>query len=279
MNPELQQKVIEDLERSGFGSEMRAAKVLLEAGWTVLSGANFFDRDRKRTREYDINGTLDVSRPGENDLLVEAGIRLIAEVKKSTKPWVVFKTPNLRRLQVSVMRSKPLFGDNAPPKTYSAMRSMSDPLRERLGWLGYGIHESFKNPTARSRWYSAFVKTYKAAGYEYELDENTRIAFETSKRYDPEQPTIIRFYRPVILLDGILFSAELDPNGETLLTEIDAASFDHQFRSPTADFGIFRVDVVTLAALNRYLQDWRNHVIQLADLLITLRGQAASLRS
>src|SRR5205085_5320739 len=91
MNPDLKKKVIADLEKSGFGSEMRALKLFLSHRWGCLSGSSFIDLDEQKPREYDLLAFQLLNNKADAQQL-DCWFHIIAHVKKTEKPWVVFKT-------------------------------------------------------------------------------------------------------------------------------------------------------------------------------------------
>ena len=57
MNTELVENIIKDLEKSGFSTELKVRKSLLDAGWSVNAGYGYFDKDENKSREIDIIAT------------------------------------------------------------------------------------------------------------------------------------------------------------------------------------------------------------------------------
>ncbi len=58
---ELEKKIVDDLEKSGFGTEMRALKIFLDAGWTCQGSPSFYDKDNHQTREFDLQADFRVT--------------------------------------------------------------------------------------------------------------------------------------------------------------------------------------------------------------------------
>jgi len=54
MEEELSKKLLADLTKSGFGSEMRAIREFLKKGWWCGGGFHYFDEDENVNRETDI---------------------------------------------------------------------------------------------------------------------------------------------------------------------------------------------------------------------------------
>lgn len=96
MNDELRAKLSEDLKRSGFYSEMRVVQMCVLRNWECHGSFTYYDRDEKGTRECDfqaITGAADV-RQGKG--LIKLFVRLLGQVKKAERPWIVFKDRTFR---------------------------------------------------------------------------------------------------------------------------------------------------------------------------------------
>jgi hypothetical protein len=272
MNPDLLAKVLVDLEKSGFGSEMRAARALLAAGWDVDSGVGFFDRDRQVSREFDIDASYEAKRKDSQHETVVVGVRAVIEVKKSTKPWVVFRNQIQTAFDISDYFNTLAYAENLPSAELSLLREVyRDHLRNTLRWKGYGIHESFKNPTARSRWYSAFVTTSKAASESLAFTKRYAPKPDENIGFEPAKASRLTIFRPVVILDGQLLSAELDDTGEIHVEEITAAPFEFHYRSAKYKQQFYRLDVVTLLGLHEYLESWRQRLESASTVIERLR--------
>ena len=142
-------------------------------------------------------------------------------------------------------------------------------LGSRLGWYGNGMHEAFKNPDQPSRWYSAFVSVCKAA--EHELAENSW----DDEVQEGEYP-YLWFGTPLVVLDGQLFSADLDAKNELLLVEEKMCSVRFVYNTQKYRRKHYFVDVVTLEALSEYLEFAANRNDALTSALLKLAGYGGS---
>jgi hypothetical protein len=92
---ELTNKLLEDIEKTGFPSELKVARAFLANGLQVGQNEHYIDYDDNKGREIDISGVqLAMSSVGE---IRYAALELIyAEVKRSlSKPWVIFTSEAL----------------------------------------------------------------------------------------------------------------------------------------------------------------------------------------
>jgi len=251
MNEELRNKILADLDKTGFGSEMRAMRVFNQSQWLTSGPSSYYDLDANITRELDIKAHIRRAEKLANGKSVECYYQLVAEVKKSKSPWIVFKGRAVWDAWLMDAWQNLIFHVNLPDEPAAFTKSISAPsLMENLGWKGSGIHEAFKDPTAPSRWYQAFVAACKAA--EASLDANSWSANTVEK--EPKNSTHFFFVKHLVIFDGILVSAELSDSGDISLNEIDTAPFHFSYRSPHYSRRDYSVDVVKLSALSDYLQ-------------------------
>jgi hypothetical protein len=232
-------------------SELLARNIISAAGWTVSGGAAFLDLDEGKSREIDISAHRTSPRRFQNTICVYNEFHFFAEVKKSERPWVVFKRYPHKWFDSCAWNNltSKINLPCDPPRLVEYLKKHS--LLKTNGWEGSGIHESFKNPDQPSRWYSAFVSVLKAsAGY---LDEYKT---EGDERSDDirKNPTEFRFVQPLVILDGNLVSAELNENNEIVIEQVESAAFRFQYKTKSYTEGTYRVDLVTLAGLPQYLE-------------------------
>lgn len=246
MKEEMSKKLLDDLNKSGFGSEMRAIGAFLKRGeWWCRGGFHYFDEDEERNREVDIQAGTGKIQKCEDRSHLQVAFVVIAEVKKSESPWIVFKrTPVAASYDAW---NNLTFTLNLPCDDHHFDEPLSKySLSEICGWKGYGIHESFKKPNDKSRWYSSFVKVCKAS--EAEVRSQTDLYAKVSAHW--HQLSLIK---PVVILDGILVAASLSDDGGINLEEIDFAPLDFSFRSKVSTTESYLVDVVRLDRLGSYL--------------------------
>jgi hypothetical protein len=251
MNEELLKKIRSDLEKSGMHSELVARNAFLNEGWRLTGAGTYFDRDEGKSREIDVSAYYPSLQYLGEKVASSNFFHVYAEVKKSERPWVVFRRTPPKWGQYCAWNN--LIGYNNLP---CPAKDLTDYLREhsliRLnGWEGIGIHESFKNPDQPSRWYGAFVGACKAAdAYHHKYckreEESSDISVDAAE---------LSFHQPVVILDGELVSAELADNGDIHLEPIRSAAFKFGYETEAYTAGPYRVDLVTLSFLPEYLRN------------------------
>lgn len=252
LNEELEKKLIEDLNKTGFGSEMKAIKTFLERDWNCSGGYGYLDDNK--TREIDLQAQRHLQQSISPSGFLRVSFCIIAEVKKSDKPWIAFRTdfknkdyeaidPLNNLISLSNISFKRLYNNEKHRILYS---TSINTIPMRLGWAAYGLHESFKSPDAPSKWYSAFVSVCKAANFW--LSENK--ARDLGKDFFD-----FVIVKPIVILDGILTSASLDIKGDLVLREEEFAPFNFPFVLPNHSSNEnYHIDVVTLRNLEKYLE-------------------------
>lgn len=240
MNEQLRKKLVHDLRTSGFYSEMMAIRACRAAGWECRGSFTYFDRDERTTRECDFEAVRGWSELRDDGAGLKATARLLGQVKKSERPWIVFIDRAERHFEDGRENILHVSSDETRWQIGEVLREHSLVLHN--GWVASGIHEAFKKPTDTSKWYSAFVSVCKAC----------ETANETTA--DAETDLIAQLIKPVVVLDGILLAAEMEDDGELVLMETDHAGFRFEYRSDRYDRAAYYLDLVTLTSLPRYLQ-------------------------
>ncbi len=93
MDDQLKKKIAEDIQKAGFAAELAALGQLMARGWFAYAGYRYQDRDEDKERDVDINAFFEIEQTAApNPPLFQ--VRLLADVKKSEKPWVVLRKPN-----------------------------------------------------------------------------------------------------------------------------------------------------------------------------------------
>lgn len=270
MNEELRAKVISDLEESGFSAEMKAVRAFLARKWQCKSGGGYFDLDEQKTREIDLEAHQHLSDKEEK---VECYFFIVGEVKKSNKPWVVFKNMS-SQLWLSDVVNNLISCENLPISPVALREELSrNSLLVKYGWKGYGIHESFKKPEQPSRWYFAFVSSCKAAEYTLEIN-SSEPKKDDSREWNPDKTTYYVFVKPVVIFAGTLLSAEMLDDGSVKIDEIDAAPMGFDYKTRQYKRGRYMVDVVKLDSIDAYLDLAEQRHQDLFDRIIRARSEA-----
>jgi hypothetical protein len=261
MNPELKKNLIEDLKKTGFGSELRVISTLKKLRWDVAGGAGYFDKDENKSREIDVVAHYQEYHD-RNNKSIWVWFFLVVEVKKSDKPWIVFRHKQnsswfFSSTDESDWDDAMIWVDNFPDNEREGFHNFltKHSLESKCKWEGSGIHQAFKDPGSPSRWYSAFTTVCKASDH----------LFEVNKQWEAKPPkptnqdfrrgsTSFYFIQPLVVLDGPLFSAEISKKGELELKKIKAAPFRFTFQTDHYKRSSYRVHLIAAD----YLSDYAN---------------------
>ncbi len=86
---DLEKKILDDIQKTGFASELRVISALLEQGWNTDHGETYEDKDENKSREIDITASKPAYDP---QVAFRFNFTLVIEVKRSEQPWIVFTT-------------------------------------------------------------------------------------------------------------------------------------------------------------------------------------------
>jgi hypothetical protein len=278
MSPDLEKKVIADLEKTGFPSEFEVRRVIysFSGRWDCTGTMGYFDLDEQKHRQVDMYAFMPCGDRVSKTRHTHTVWHLIIEVKKSEggKPWIVFKERRdvirdvlrWRKDMVAYCNLPAEWGENFSWRIYE------NSFCKGQDWIGYGVHESFRQPSEISRPYGAMLSVVKASEHFYNgtkswMDGEQRVTQDISKK-----PTRLSFIRPVLILDGELLAAEIDKSGKLLVSEIEMAPMYVGYKSPHHDRELYRVDLVKLNALSKYLSSVERQHNAIRKAIIELGG-------
>jgi hypothetical protein len=226
-------------------------------GWRAIGGPTFYDRDMRKTREFDFKSHIvSVAHvSGSKDVAFQAFYVLAGDVKKLKNPWIVLKGGPQESWELTEAWRAPVFAAGFSGRERKGLHTVfsENGLANEKGWLGHGIHESFKKPSDKSRWYSSVVSICKAADHVIQSE-----SWKETKVDDldviPEHYPYITVVRPVIVLDGVLYEAGIAADGTLEVEHTDSAVLRFEFLSPRYKRHTYQVDLVTMAGLPRYLE-------------------------
>jgi len=278
MNPELEKKVIADLEKTGFPAEFQVRRTIYshKGRWDSTGTMGYFDLDENKLRQVDVYAYMPCGDRVSSTQFTHTVWCLIIEVKKSDggKPWVVLKERRDVIRDVLLWRQDLVAYSNLPAewdKNFS-WRVYENSFCKGLQWIGSGIHESFKSPSEFSRSYGAMVSVAKASEHFWREAKEVMNGQPSVTDDISQNPTRIMFFRPVLVLDGELLSAELNDTGTLTVSEIDMAPMYVGYKSASYTREKYRVDVVRMSALSSYLTTIERQHDAIRSAIIELGG-------
>jgi hypothetical protein len=192
------------------------------------------------------------------DFTVNVTVHLIIEVKKSEKPWIIFCQKRSTRQHGFLGWGILNFRDNLPK---GRLLSKTINLQNRYAnsnSYGTAYTEAFKNTSETSQIYQALIGSCKAAVHVKDM-----ISYEVGP-YNPLDDHDVDFFLPITLLDGVLFKAELDNDGEIELVEAEYCPVQLNYSSQKYTENIFFPEIVTLNDFENHLKKveiWQKHIV------------------
>ncbi len=237
----LKDRLLDDLAKSGFASELRAAEKFKTAGWQLTSSGQVFDSVDNVSKELDIKAWYwGLPKAQPTDLLVS--FEILGEVKKTEKAWIVFDPSGPIQVDRTFADKLLIHSHRLKNPDFVAVKIAGQTSAAQTHWVGTGIHEAFKKPNAPSRWFRAFQKISRFA--------KTRHA--DMSLFPPHAPALVTLFHPLLILDGQLFAAKIESD-EICLREINEAAVQFSEAQPDVNDKPIHVDVVTLNFLPTYL--------------------------
>lgn len=248
---DLLKRISDDLKKSGFASEMKALKAFSDSGWETSGIASYYDKDTDKTREFDLLAHHYLGQSVGESCDASSFYQIVGEVKKTNKPWVVFKEEPKDSWELEEGFSSLVFKDGInrgkPITQFSEAMSKSG-IGYKNGWVGRGIHEAFKNPDQPSRWYPSLIGIAKAG--EHELNANS---WEIKKEREKPHPPYVYFVKPIVVVDGSLMAASVDENAEIYVEEVSFATVKFEFNTKNYTRRHYMIDLVQVDSLKKYI--------------------------
>jgi hypothetical protein len=271
---ELKKKILADIQQTGFAAELVIGSKFIKREWIVTHGASYLDIDTGKSRELDIIAIKSKSDKSTDFHLV---FHLNIQVKSSKRPWVIFSSPS-GKTNVGWLISHAIF--NFLPNEHLPYPQIGQGLM-RTGRIriGTAFHEAFKSPQESSQIYEAVVSACKATlsqklEFEGEFESESE---EDKEKFYPNGMKFLRVFVPLVVIDGQLFEAFLDDNGDLQLDGQDYIPVDFGYATNSSvdirrnksrpEVERFFPDVVTISGLDSYLtlvEKWQNAIYQKA---------------
>ena len=208
---DLKEKLIEEIKKSGFPLEVYTSVILNKANWFVKTNVNYFNKLVHDGREIDIvaeRKTKGIERCIDT---------LIIECKKSSaKSWVFFKQQ--KSVDVQVMNIVSPRADNYHYKWFEE-KHFNDHFYTRSSVATYYMVGGVKNPQETRKdsesgpeqvIHKAVTQVMDALVFYWNRDTDVYVKEKISK---------MNFLYPIIVYDGLLFSAKIDGDNIDLTPE------------------------------------------------------------
>jgi hypothetical protein len=251
---DLEEKIIEELKKSGYPLEVEVTLALESSGWNVLNQEGYIDSETNKWRTIDVLATKSIELSGS--VYQRLHLSLAIECKKiEGKPWVFF-----------VRNKKPLRIFN-PLAACGLIKLVSKPVLhplhlEKLADCFHYYSPEFSKVAVIS--YEPFQKSEKNVIFEaktqvikflsYEREETRKFLSmeEVREKLNPNLKTtsLISIAYPLIVIAGDLFEVEFIDE-KPKLTRTDYIQYLTSFGIPSSESYV--IDIMRIDFLRKYL--------------------------
>jgi hypothetical protein len=244
---DLKKKLLQDIKGTGFPLELRVTDIFSKQGWSVMNNVYYIDKDEMKGREIDlIAENFFRKSDGTNGLYF--CFSLLVEMKKTEKkPWIFFTSNNGNRhyprhtVQNSYAKNVRL----------SNVFMFEQHLHKKLG---QSFYQGFTGNSGRDDIFKAISGSVKALCH---FKESSYI------HHDNDNKFVIQLFEPLVILQGDLFSASLNDEGDIEIEETNYVQMLFNYLSPNYNTennyqlnSSFLVHVVRFEYLNFFLEDY-----------------------
>lgn len=261
MDTTLRNKILSDIKKNGYLTELNIGENLRKKGWTVQYNQAYLDPDLNKSREIDIIASY--SKPSKRFSFSMVSVHLVIEAKMSHRPWVVFCTDKEKYgedLSYSFM-----IRDNYSYRLLE--EEVKGYIRQKTKFRGRNYYEAFKEHAEHSKIYEAVLTSSKAASYLRDKEESN-LKNRNTVDFKFNEPITLKLILPVIVLDGKLVKASLKNDGDPDIEETGYIPIVTKYHDTKGNEETFMPDLITFNFLDRYILSitkWVNSLTEKID--------------
>lgn len=183
-----------EIQKSGFPLEIKSSMILSKSGWNVSPHVMFFNEKRQRDSEIDI---FAIKRWKVTEPVFVFNALVIECKKQEKKPWVFFEQDQPNTLVATICTQ--------PKEAYTYLQK-------------HFTNHYYYNQKPCQFHFPSFVESGKPDVVEEAINQVLdSLVFSSQQQMYSEY--VYLFYYPVIILDGRLFSARVEPAGNITVNE------------------------------------------------------------
>ncbi len=263
----IEQNLIDELEKTGFPTEIVAGSIMASKGYGVVHSPAYRDHDEDKSREFDLRAfkTWDVVNETPKWGL---SLYLVAECKKSETPWVFFTTPEYHLPYDWLGDPIPLHTNVKSLNQIGAIPEDAVALdRERL----MQVHHYRRMDRMARTYAEPLIKKGNQQIFTAVMSCTKAVIFLESEKADSRYPA---FFYPVIVLSGQMFEAMVAPDKAITLEPSHYIQLSHRYLYDASRRSIFEdqafiIDVVQEDFLPTYLEIIESEMTAIAESLRT----------
>jgi hypothetical protein len=231
----LEQKIIEELEKTGFPTEIVTADLLRQHGYGVLHNPSYLDDIQKISREFDIRAykSWHFDKMG---LSWSVAVYLCVECKKSKSSWVFFMSPDNHKTREQSMTRDEIHTDKESLGKIGPINDFGDVAPESsLDGISLLEYHHYYSLPYRARTYFEPLKqkdqtTVGQSIYSAVMSCTKAVLFSSGeKRYDRH----VKFFYPVVIFDGDMFEAHVASDKTISLVTTQHVQLSHHYLTAT----------------------------------------------
>ena len=259
MDDSLRNKILEDINKTGYLLELIVARKLYAKNWRTFVNRSYVDPETKKIRETDVYA---FNAYQIDNIYLE--VNLVIETKKHSKPWVIFVNHYDAEIVKDIRSFEThLFLDNFNLDLIDTYQFSDTLPRMQVDYIGRNFYEAFKSPNENSKIYEAIISVGKAAIYHRDKEKYDGAILD-SDNYDKTKPTKISVFLPLIILEGVLSIATITESLEINFQETNYCPVDLDFDDDDFNDSTYLVDIITKDYLEEYIvkiETWINSVV------------------
>jgi hypothetical protein len=257
-----------DISKTGYVSEMIAARIFGKAGWQVYDHLYFLDKDENKGREIDLSAIY-TSTKGNSKKSLTVKLGLSVEVKKaSSKPWVVFTSPlnspletienlfdtSLIRLHIQEIWFPALYENHPVSKCKGFGRVSYQSFRGQENEDDNGVPNKRSGGSSITPNFGAFVSSFKAA---IEIRDFFRLGNNQPLRDGDIRTYEVGIVHGLIVVDGKLYDAGVQDDRSFEIQDVPYIPYTFSYNSKEYGSKRLLIDIVTLEHLPHYLKTYQ----------------------
>ena len=249
LSSDLRAKLLKKLEKTGYPTELEVGNIFASCGFSNVEHNRYYiDEDEQKGREIDVCAYKNVYsvRPS-----LSVGLGLICQVKRSQRhPWVILSTNRKTVESDGWLRLHYLVGQvGSDLLSFDQIESKS--TTAQFPRIGRSYYKGCKSGDAKSSIFEALVTATKAAEYWLKMQTAALQLVEKKPIKTPQRS--LTFVEPLVVLDGRLYEAYLDDDGQMKLDEVRHIPVSFGYVSAKYSRFGYLVEVVTIKELPNLL--------------------------
>ncbi|WP_340400619.1 hypothetical protein [Paenibacillus sp. FSL H8-0079] len=279
---ELTNKIIQDIKKTGFPFELKAAEIIKKCDWTLSYNNFYIDKDENKGREIDLIAECTVATEDFNSThFVETSMIFPIELKQANQhPWIFFTTEQNVYEKFhdfySIIKHESGFNSSHGNR----IRFIQE-ITNYQGRLARSFYEAFTRNAGRDDIFKALTGVVKALEHLYESSylrpREGSGDINDIEDDDPFYSHFLQLYEPVIIFRGELFEARVDEE-DVIVKDTDYVLVSFNYISPYYNReSSYLVHIVKEEYVEEFFREKKNGLHKLHAMLTDSEYEVVSL--